>query len=247
MIKKIFRRLFPLPHQDSPSLRHPYSKLPLNPLDVNLVVDVGAFHGHYSVNAALSYPNATIIAFEPFSDSISAFRKNTQDFSNRIRLFECALSDAEGESSLNLTTTGAANSLCKQTPEHSRQNPHVIEVGQEKVLVKTLDDVLEADGLIDKCIDILKIDVEGLELNVLRGACRSIARSRFIIIELSLARDSNIKNQAIFDIFAVMKAQEFSVYSLIDLYPLEKPEPHLGIAQFDVIFKNTRIENIDLL
>jgi FkbM family methyltransferase len=225
-------------------LQHPYSKIPLSPLDVRFVVDVGAFHGSYSVNAALSYPQATILAFEPFSASISEFRKNTENFSNRIKLFECALSDVEGESYLNLTSTGAANSLCKQTSEHARQNPHVVEVGQEKILVRTLDGVLKSDGLAGKYIDILKIDVEGLELNVLRGAQRSIAKSRFVIIEISLARDSSIKEQAVFDIFSMMKVQGFSLYSLIDLYPFEKPEPHLGIAQFDAIFKNTQIEDI---
>jgi len=225
---------------------HPYDKLPLNVKDVNLVVDVGAFHGHYSVNAAMSYPNAQILAFEPFSVSIDEFKKNTRAFSDRIKLFECALSDSEGESYLNLTSTEAANSISKQTPEHARQNPHVVEVGQEKVLVRTLDNVLDAHKLTDKYIDILKIDVEGFELNVLKGAKKSITKSRFIIIEISLARDLSIKNQAVFEIFSMMKEQGFSLYNLIDLYPLEKPESHLGIAQFDAIFKNTLIEDICL-
>ena len=59
-----------------------------------------------------------------------------------------------------------------------------------------------------------------------------------MIIEISMARDSSIEDQAVFRIFALLDNLGFSLYTLLDLHPFDQPEPHLGIAQFDAIFRN---------
>jgi hypothetical protein len=146
-----------------------------------------------------------------------------------------ALSNISGECDIHLTSSAPANSIFKQSQEHSKQNPHVYETGIESVRLDTLDKVLAQDS---RNIDILKIDVEGAELLVLEGAAKALERTNFVIMEISLARDSDISNQAVFKIFHFMNDNNFYLYSLCDLYLFDKPASHLGLAQFDVIFKN---------
>jgi FkbM family methyltransferase len=228
---------------NKPSLIHPFTKLPLIREEVKLVVDVGAFEGYYALAAAQSYPNAKIIAIEPSLKNKNILETNVEKHAGRVKVVHSAVSDSPGIGVLNITSTGAANSLYQQTAEHSRQNPHVTQIYTEQVSMMTLDALMAEHNHADtEQIDVLKIDVEGAEINVLRGGLESLKRTRFAIIEVSLARDSSIENQMVFQVFEVMNKNKFSLYSIIDPYPFEKPEAHLGMAQFDVIFKNTLFE-----
>jgi FkbM family methyltransferase len=223
-----------------PTLSHPFKMLPLSREKVKLVVDVGAFEGYYAIAAAQSYPNAHIISIEPSLKNKNILETNVEKYAGRVKVVHSAVSDSPGIGVLNITSTGAANSLYQQTAEHSRQNPHVTQVDTEQVSIMTLDAIMAEHNRADtEQIDVLKIDVEGAEINVLRGGLESLKRTRFAIIEVSLARDSSIEDQMVFQVFEVMNKNKFSLYSIIDPYPFEKPEAHLGMAQFDVIFKNT--------
>jgi FkbM family methyltransferase len=214
---------------------HPFSKLPLSPEKVSLVVDVGAFSGYYSLKALSYYPNCKVIAFEPSSDNIQLFKNNINEpSSSRITIHKSAVSNEIGESVLNITSYGPAHSLEPQSKEHYRQNPHAFEIGKENVKVVTLDDILSSE----KIIDVLKIDTEGHEVKVLQGARSILEKTRYVIIEVSLARDTSPSEQNVFAIFKLLQASGFSLYSIIDLYPFEQPASHLGMAQFDAVFKN---------
>ena len=158
---------------------------------------------------------------------------------SRVTLHECALSEQDGQSQLHVTTTSAANSLHSQSREHAEQNPHVRQVGSTDVSVRTLDGMLSTNDT----VDILKIDVEGEELAVLHGGVGTLARTRFVIIEISLARDNDPSEQAVFKIFSLLQQAGFGLYGLVDIYPLSPPQPNLGIAQFDAIFRNTRLSD----
>lgn len=83
----------------------------------------------------------------------------------------------------------------------------------------------------------MKIDVEELELNVLQVGKQTLARTKFLIVEISLARDEDCGNQAVFKIYEFLHGCGFALYSLIDIYSFDEPEPHLGMAQFDAIFR----------
>lgn len=198
-------------------------------------MDVGAFHGHYSVAAATSYPQAKVIAFEPTEDSANKFLLNTVRFGDRVQLHRLGISDTPGEAVIHLTTTGGANSVHPQAAEHRRQNPHVRECGRQKIVLQTLDQALARE---EGIIDVLKIDVEGHEMNVLRGAAATLGRTRFVILEVALSRDEDVRRQKVFEIFAKMNQSRFYLYGIHDLYPFGEPHPRLGMAQFDAVFRH---------
>jgi FkbM family methyltransferase len=220
---------------------HPFSSLPLRATDVRLVIDIGAYQGDYSYKALRLYPKARVISFEPSPDNSARFHSSilaNREFADRVTLYQAAVSDSSGRATLNLTSYGPANSLERQAGEHRRQNPHVYEVGTCEVKTLRLDDIqLGADW-----VDVIKIDVEGHELRVLEGGVNTLNRTRFVIVEISLARDEGVDSQGVFEIFAFMNMRGFHLYSIVDTYLFDTPGEHLGLSQFDAIFKKIAAE-----
>jgi FkbM family methyltransferase len=224
---------------ETEEFRNPFKYLPLTSDEVDLVVDVGAFNGGYTSLALSRYAHCKVIAFEPTPASIEEFQKNLREYADRIVLYPVALSSKAGQLNLHVTNYGPANSLYPQALEHQRQNPEVREKETVSVAVSTLDIKLASENK----IDILKIDVEGAEVDVLIGAHLTLELCRFVIVEISLARDKSVEDQAVFEIFGIMKERGFSLYSIADLYRIDPPRPHWGKAQFDAIFKNQRFNS----
>ena len=59
----------------------------------------------------------------------------------------------------------------------------------EAVVCKALDDILEIKD--EKSIDLLKIDTEGSELDVLKSGINTVKKSKYILVEASVARESS--------------------------------------------------------
>lgn len=136
-----------------------------------VAVDVGASSGYYSFVMASCC--AQVEAFEP----LAANTRNLTDYgSPKIRVHHVALSNASGAKSFYLPLIDGAGSYGRASLEVPPRGPYdVVEVE-----LRRLDDF----GLRD--VSLIKIDVEGHELEVLEGARNTIADSRpVLIIEIS--------------------------------------------------------------
>jgi FkbM family methyltransferase len=140
-------------------------------------VDAGANEGLYTLFAAAAAGNSgKVLAFEPSPRDYGRLRTNCElnDFP-AVRLFRMALSDSNGMADFGIATA-----------EHAGQNllgesrPEIEIVHQERVQTMRLDDVPEIAAL--ERLDILKIDVEGEEYRLLRGAEQSIRKHRPVIL-----------------------------------------------------------------
>ena len=127
------------------------------------MVDVGGNVGRWSKVFAQYFK--TITAFEPASYNIECFKKNCADLDN-IELHEFGLYDSNTKGKLEVVV-----------PEHLGST-RVVPNNNGSVTLKTLDEFHYKD------IDVLKIDVEGAELNVMNGAKNTIdSCSPIIVIE----------------------------------------------------------------
>lgn len=145
---------------------------------VDAVVDVGANSGVYSCLAAAA--GKPTFAFEPLRDNLDTLYGNIAEngLADRIEVFPLAASDSVGIAKFFGRGQGA--SLVKGwagQPEYD----------YEQVPTNTLDNLL-ADRLAGQSLAI-KIDVEGAELAVLRGAERLLAGCRALLLEHSLTRN----------------------------------------------------------
>jgi FkbM family methyltransferase len=131
----------------------------------DLFVDVGANVGLHTIAAARAMQGiGKIIAFEPFEETKRLLEKTAwiNGFSEIIEIHQAAVSHQSGYEDLFLGATSGHHSL--YASEASNQFPSV------RVPTVRLDDVISKD----EAISLLKIDVEGAELDVLRGATDAI-------------------------------------------------------------------------
>ena len=129
------------------------------------VVDVGANVGLHSV--LFDTLAARVLAFEPHPRIQHALRRTISGLP-RTRLIACALADFEGTAPFNVEgdhTAGALSAL------------------GELVQVRRLDDVLMGDP-----VHFMKVDVEGHEVGVFRGAERTLRAHRPVIVYEQLRR-----------------------------------------------------------
>jgi FkbM family methyltransferase len=135
-------------------------------------IDVGAHCGSVLDEIIELSPEGNHFAFEPIPSLCSALK--TQSKYSAVNIYDCALSDESGESIFYLVKNDPGYSGLKQR-RYDRPDPKLEEI---QVRTARLDDLV-ASG---QKIDFIKIDVEGAELPVMRGAERVICESRPCII-----------------------------------------------------------------
>lgn len=148
--------------------------------DGDVVVDVGANTGVYSLSAAAEYPDATVVALEPNPRIAETLRANVaaSGFDERIRSLEVGLGAEDGSLPFYRSSYHELGSFNRFNAE--RFGARV--VGVEEVPIRTLDSLV-SEGTVPPP-DHLKIDAEGFGLDVLRGAREVLATHRpFLYVE----------------------------------------------------------------
>lgn len=137
-------------------------------------VDGGANIGVYTVVASsLVGDSGKVYAFEPADESYLLLDKNIKiNNQNNVKMYQLALSDKVGETKLH-HIDNAPTSYSLGTDEHSSDSYEVIKT-------TTLDLIAENDN-IDR-VDVIKLDVEGAEELVLRGASTVLEKHKPVVI-----------------------------------------------------------------
>ncbi len=142
--------------------------------DVRVAIDAGANVGEWSEQAVQSWPNLELlICFEPVQWAAEELTRRLGSDS-RVELVPCALSDRPGTVTMWQEPVGGTMSSAVAGYSADTATPIVVEA-------VTLDDELERRGI--ERVDFLKIDVEGLDLHVLRGAVRALQAQRIGVVQ----------------------------------------------------------------
>lgn len=139
----------------------------LRRLPVDGVIDVGANRGQFTLACRIALPDVPVIAFEPIPGEAEIYSAIHGDVT-RITLVRCALGEARSDATLHLSQSRDSSSLLPIGQLQSELFPQTSEVGTISVPVQTLDDSLPL--MKGRSHQLLKLDVQGYELNVLRGA-----------------------------------------------------------------------------
>ena len=123
-----------------------------------VVVDVGGHHGFYSVLGSY-FTDETVTVFEIDKNNLNHLQRNVELNESNVEIISKAVSDSVGRENFNMEGTGLSS------------------IGESGDIVKTttLDSELQVEP------DIIKIDVEGAELKVLKGAENTIDNFRPVI------------------------------------------------------------------
>jgi FkbM family methyltransferase len=143
--------------------------LPHN-ITIQTIFDVGANVGDMSSMFARTFPQAQIYAFEPISSTYQTLCRNIGNRAG-IKCNHCALGSTPGIINVSIQDASAWNSLKKTVAVGGKS---------EDVTVITLDSFIK-ESRVDR-IDILKIDTEGYELEVLKGAEETLRAGKVLFI-----------------------------------------------------------------
>ena len=173
--------------------------LGLRSLPIRSVLDVGANVGQFARRAAVAFPDATLYCFEPLPDPFAELKTWAEDAApRRVRPFNLALGDDEGELLFHRHVTHSdSSSLLETTSECESDFPSTREQVAERVRVRRLDTVLAELGSPPEPDLLVKLDVQGYEEHVIRGAPETLRRAAACIVEVCL--DPLYRGQATFE------------------------------------------------
>lgn len=170
------------------------------------IIDVGAYSGIYSLVAALENPELEVVAVEPNPEGYALLERNVaaNGLGARIQSVQAAATSRGGSGTLYVNHDPTQSSM-RPDP---RATPHV---GAVQVALVTLDELSCGNS-----VGVIKIDVEGVEFEVLEGGKVLIERDRpSLIVELL--------GEAEFEVVSAF-LREFRYGSPLHLGP-EGPQP----------------------
>ena len=156
----------------------------LNRHGVEVVFDIGANKGQYARDLLRMGYSGRIISFEPLTQAFHKLKANTWGYP-AWQAEKLAMGDQDGVRVLNVAGNSQSSSLLEMLPQHLAAAPESHYVRQETIEVRKLDSIIDQYCHADeRCF--LKLDVQGFEDAVLRGAARTLARCVGVQLEMSL-------------------------------------------------------------
>lgn len=182
--------------------------------NVATVFDVGANHGDFAHAATNVFPSASVYLFEPLPHLQQELSGKIAHQHKPWHLSPFALGSERGSFPLYIDQTDdAIGSLSGFTEEYLRANPAARPTKKIDCEVRTLDDVVSETQI--PLIDILKIDVEGFEFEVLKGAAATLQRTRAIFIEVSLIRHAPGVTSPLVEMLDILSRNHFNIVDII--------------------------------
>jgi len=193
--------------------------------DVDTIIDVGVAGGTPWLYEAFDTQN--ILLVEPLN-VVESLRKMLKGRS--YELVECAVGAREGSAEINYDRTMPSLSSIHVRTKLTAKPDH--EIIKRSVEIRTLDRVVAESRFRDSASFGLKIDTEGFELNVLKGARDTLTRCRFVVCEVSV--EERFESSYTFSaLIAFMYSQGFGVKKLLSA----KPDRYGLIRYADILFE----------
>lgn len=175
-----------------------------------VIFDVGANVGDFSRLILANNPRARLFCFEPHPKNFAVLEKNLHGKAD-CHLFRIALSDKEEESVLfDYAENDGSEHACMHLDAFCNVHKHFST--EHSIKTKTVDQILEEEGI--GIVDFLKIDVEGHELKVLRGADTALKSGRIRMIQFEFTQ-LNVFTRVFFKDFYDILNERFQIARLL--------------------------------
>jgi FkbM family methyltransferase len=146
------------------------------------VMDIGANRGQFALVARRLFPEARIFSFEPLQRPAARFRAVFAD-DVRVTLHESAIGAERGETTIHISIRDDSSSLLPITARQNAVFPGTGEASTVKVKVALLRDFLTESQIEPPAL--LKLDVQGFELQALQGCESFLHHFAYVYAECS--------------------------------------------------------------
>ncbi len=213
---------------------------PIIPSESPLILDVGAHHGESVEFFKAIFPNSTIYSFEPDPDNYKLLKdfcdninlNNTQ--SGLIHPVNMGIAEKEGTMSFykqSISHLGSFLPVNRHSKDSlgyaSSANNNVIEVS-----VTSLDAFCSQSNV--RNVDLLKIDVQGYEVAVLKGAMQTLPKVRCCTIEVNFF-DFYQNSSSLLEVETIMNK---SCHRLCDIAKVSKNPKNLRTDWVELVYIN---------
>lgn len=194
-------------------------------LEIGTVIDIGV-HRH-TPELIKAFPNKPHLLFEPVTEYYEDIKKNYAAIS--YTLFPIALSSESSEGFLRtFDVTGLGGVSHSSISTKSEENARHIQIA-------ALDDVLKTRN--DVTPYLIKIDVDGVEMQILKGAVAALKNTDCVIIECPISIDTNM----FFDRANFLREQGFVLWDIIDFCYYKNQ-----LSQVDLVFVKQHVKQTKL-
>lgn len=210
---------------------HPFTHFPQT-VDIKTFLDIGANKGEYSWSYFRSFPKGRAWLIEPIPKLHDVIRAKLDDHADSYMLFDACLGAGPGIVDLHVTNHIGASSVLPMHDAFVQANPHVKEVEVIRKKLITLDEFVNIESI--PPVDLLKVDVEGFELEVISGGKNYLRKGvKWILIEHSFVRSADSQRRFV-EVHSLLLDSGFELYAICDQY--HHADSH-RIVQFDAIYR----------
>lgn len=197
------------------------------------IVDVGANHGSWTREALNYFPDAYYTLVEPQHWLKESF-KDILEKNPKVKFFPVGAGEKSG--SFKFTIVDRDDSCTfRISEEEAEKFGHK----QVELPILTLNEIIEKS--FDVVPDIIKIDAEGLDLEVLKGASSFFGKTEIFMVEAGIV--NKYFNNSFLNVINYMDAQGYRLFEVTDL---NRPysAPVLWLVELVFIKKNGRIDSL---
>lgn len=197
------------------------------------IIDCGAFVGDWTKMVKKIFPDARVLMIEPQKNKKEILTKVQNEFHGAVEYINCLLGP-ENKDDVAFFEMESGSSVLEEMTGHPRQTV--------QLPMKTLDSILHKKNATDGIF--LKLDVQGFEIEVLKGANAIIQKTDLVLMETSLLQCN--KSAPLFnEVIQFMKEQGFVAY---DFANLQRWRDNI-LLQVDIFFvkKDSTFRESDLL